>query len=733
MSVEIVQGTSHKPAASKALVEQISTLTELTGQFFIGYPVIATPQGPHWIDALLVSKNYGIVIFHLIEGTKTGNYGFEQDDSANKLEARLRTHSELIDRRTLLIPIRTISFAPGVGNTSLHADDDYPIANSESLTEELLNFRWKSETDNQAEVYARTLSALESISGIRKSDTPRRIRSSNSRGNKLKVLENSIATLDNDQRKAVIETVDGVQRIRGLAGSGKTVVLSLKAAYLHAKYPDWRIAVTFNTRSLKGHFRRLINNFSISQTGQEPDWGNLRILNSWGAPGDEDREGVYYEFCHTHNVKYYDFGTAKENFGRGREFSEVCKFALKQAESFKKLYDVILVDEAQDLSPYFLRLCYEILGAEKRLVYAYDELQNLSGESLPSPEVVFGKDTKGIPRVRLGGQRSEEPQNDIILPICYRNSRPVLVAAHALGFGIYRKPYRDEEMGLIQMFDHAKLWEDIGYHLKDGELNEGSSVVLSRSESTSPKFLENHSNIEDLIQFVSFDSEEDQASWLTEEIRKNLQSDELRHDDIMVINTDPITTRDKVGPLRARLLELDIDCHLAGVDNNPDVFFLGDAASVTFTGVYRAKGNEAGVVYIINAQDCHAAVWNLASLRNRLFTAITRSKAWIRVLGVGPGMDELKEEYLKLKANNFELHFVYPTRKQREKLRIVHRDMTSEERKRLENRQKGIENLINDLEMGKMHIEDLEQSQIAKLLEIFGRKAKDNAKSKSDS
>ena len=38
-------------------------------------------------------------------------------------------------------------------------------------------------------------------------------------------LENSIAALDRSQSKAVIETVDGVQRIRGLAGSGKTIVL----------------------------------------------------------------------------------------------------------------------------------------------------------------------------------------------------------------------------------------------------------------------------------------------------------------------------------------------------------------------------------------------------------------------------------------------------------------------------------------------------------------------------
>ena len=63
----------------------------------------------------------------------------------------------------------------------------------------------------------------------------------------------------------MIETVEGVQRIRGLAGSGKTVVLALKAAYLHAQHPEWKIAVTFNTRSLKGQLRQLINTFILNK------------------------------------------------------------------------------------------------------------------------------------------------------------------------------------------------------------------------------------------------------------------------------------------------------------------------------------------------------------------------------------------------------------------------------------------------------------------------------------
>ena len=51
------------------------------------------------------------------------------------------------------------------------------------------------------------------------------------------------------------------------------------------------------------------------------------------------------------------------------------------------------------------------------------------------------------------------------------------------------------------------------------------------------------------------------------------------------------------------------------------------------------------MVYVINAQDCQTATYDLARIRNRLFTAITRSKAWVRVLGVGTRMNELKQEY----------------------------------------------------------------------------------------
>ena len=716
MSVEIIRGASQKPASSRELAQFFSLQTDLSGRLSIGYPIIGTSEGRYFVDALWVSDQKGIVLFDLIDGGEADNvvgYESRQDDSFNKLEGRLKSHPDLMQRRDLRIPIHTISFAPGISNLP-QGDDDYPIVNGEAdLLEVLKRFDWKG---RESSIYETAVSVIQDVSGIRK-NTARLFTKPCSRGAKLKKLEDSIATLDPWQNKAVIETVEGMQRIRGLAGSGKTIVLALKAAYLHAYNPDWRIAVTFYTRSLKEQFRRLINNFCLAKSGTEPDWENLRIMNAWGGGGSPENDGLYHEFCRSHAVEYLNYGAAANRFGNDRAFSGACSYSLKQVKESRPVYDVILIDEAQDFSPSFLRLCYAFLKKPKRLVYAGDELQSLSGASLPAPADIFGRHSDGSPVVQFSTSSEDGPQQDIVLEKCYRNSRPVLVTAHALGFGIYRKPPRQSETGLIQMFGNSKLWEDVGYRVKQGVLAEGHPVTLARNDDTSPRFLEEHSDPNDIIQFKLFEDEIKQAEWLADAIARNLSEDELRHDDIIVINPDPRTTRGSVGPTRRRLLEMGINSHTAGDDTDPNTFFQPD--SITFTGIYRAKGNEAGMVYIINAQDCHSAAVNLATIRNRLFTAITRSKAWVRVLGVGSGMQHLMKEYEMLQKQNFELEFKYPTEQQRENLRVIHRELTPSEVQQREGHQTAFDALVEGIRAGELRIEDLDKDAVAAFKELL--------------
>jgi superfamily I DNA and RNA helicase len=703
-STSIVQGTNSKPVSSHALVNFFSTFNDGDGELFIGYPIIASPEGSFPVDAVWVSPSKGIVIFDLIEGPNTSGFEERQDDLANKLESRLKNYKELMSRRDLVVEIHTISFAPGLGSTDYSAESEYVLVNSDSLSTALEEFSWDSAS---LTYYRSTLSALQNISTIRRSKVRRSITKPDSRGARLKNLEDSISTLDNLQNKAVIETVEGVQRIRGLAGSGKTIVLALKAAYLHSQHPEWQIAVTFNTRALKGQLKRLIDTFLI-QTGNGSDWEQqIKILNAWGAPGGGERDGIYHQFCRSVDSAYFDFPSAKRNFKSENIFDAVCKNALTHSHKAKKLYDVILVDEAQDFPPSFLRLCYEILDDPKRLVYAYDELQNLSGTSVATPEEIFGTNPDGTPRVTFPAPTPDKPRSDIILDICYRNSRPVLVTAHALGFGIYRQPPTNRETGVVQMFGESELWREIGYEVKEGDLQDGANVVLQRTPAASPSFLEKDFQINDLIQFILFKNEEEQSNWVVNEIKKNLQQEELSYDDIVVINPDPLTTREKVGLIRKKLLESEINSHLAGVDTDPDIFFKSDTSSITFTGIYRAKGNEAGMVYIINAQDCHSTSANLATLRNRLFTAITRSKAWVRVLGIGENMQSLINEYNILHSKHYELHFRYPTQAEREQMSIVHRDISPAERSQRNSKGKKVAEVIEAIKSGELDKENI--------------------------
>ncbi|BAQ65434.1 DEAD/DEAH box helicase [Geminocystis sp. NIES-3709] len=705
--VDIIRGKSNKPNSSEKLANYFENISDIEGRLYIAYPIIGTSQGGFPIDALLVSKQHGIIIFHIVEGVNH-NIDIEaiQDDCYTKMESKLKLHKDLNERRNLVVAISVVTYAPAWQKKPDNISEDYPILINENDLQTFIDDETKKWTKNN---YFNVLnSVIEDITTIRKSRSRNYVKKENSRGTKLKHLEDSIANLDRDQSRAVIETVEGVQRIRGLAGSGKTIVLALKVAYLHATNPDLDIAVTFYTRSLKDQFKDLINRFTFEKTNREPNWEKVKVIHSWGSPKEN---GIYYQFCQKHNVEYLDFNSAKSiTYSHENEFEVVCQKALNQVNDFQEYYDVILIDEAQDLSEYFIKLCYGILKKPKRLVYAYDELQNLNEMSMKSPEFLFGTDIHGNPQVRLENVKGK-PQQDIILDTCYRNSRPILTSAHALGFGIYR------EKGLISMFDQKELWFEIGYeNISNEGLQEGQNAHLARKEKTSPTFLESHSLIEDLIQFKTFNNNQEQIEWLVSQIKTNLEEDELKCSDIMVIHPEATTLRNKVGKARDLLFQQRINSNIAGVTSSRDTFFQDDA--IIFTSIFRAKGNEAAMIYLINAQECFAGN-QLVKKRNILFTAMTRSKAWLRVIGYGSDMKYLEEEFDRIKENNFTLNFKYPTASQREQLKLVNRDISSPKQKTVIKVERDLKSILESVEKGEINKDDLSPELIEKFKNVF--------------
>ena len=700
----IVRGVTSKQVLADEVIDILNTLN-LDGYFYLGYPVLGGIDGKIKVDALLVCKQYGLVIFDLeMSAEECIDEKTELlDELYNNMESRLKRYGYLSKRRVLQIPINVVSYAPRFKEMS----DEICVSKKE-LESYLNSLKW----DESEEYYTKLLEAIQMISQLKRRGSRKNLQKPSSRGSKLKAIENQISCLDKYQSKAVIETVEGVQRIRGLAGSGKTIVVALKVAYLYTMYENKIIAVTFNSRALKGQFVQLITNFIVENTNEEPDWNRIKIIHAWGS---KNSEGLYFNFCKANNIVCYDYMDACRKYGRNSfAFDKVCEEAVEAVIKPRPLYDVILVDEAQDFSKYFLRMCYMSLPRESRmLVYAYDELQSLDNKNVESPEEIFGY-SNGRPNVVL--DNSNGKAEDIVLSKCYRNSRPVLISAHSLGFGIYREKETREETQLVQLFEDKQLWEDIGYKIKEGVIKDGEPVTLYRTEETSPAFLENHSPIDDLIEFRKFDNSVQEADWIVEDIEKNLRDEELKYQDIMIIHPDPKVTKSYVSHIRIKLMEKEIKSHIVGVQTTPDDFFQED--SIAISQIYRAKGNEAAVVYLINADLCARGI-NLSRKRNIIFTAMTRSKAWVRVSGIGNDMDLLIQEFNRVKEKNFQLEFVYPDEQQRKNMRIIHRDMTQNELRDIKKSNSSLADVAHKIRNGEIKKEDLDENTINMLRDVL--------------
>ena len=84
----------------------------------------------------------------------------------------------------------------------------------------------------------------------KKERKPRNNAKPKSKAEILNFIQNKEAMFDLEQKKVALLTIDGPQRIRGLAGSGKTIVLAMKAAQYHLSNPNAHILYTYYTKSL---------------------------------------------------------------------------------------------------------------------------------------------------------------------------------------------------------------------------------------------------------------------------------------------------------------------------------------------------------------------------------------------------------------------------------------------------------------------------------------------------
>lgn len=713
MALEIVYGESRNRPAAQALAE-ILKQTISSGTVYLGYPVLATADDRVEVDALLVSQAHGLVAFLIAEVIPSSpeereDAIAEQDRLYGVLESYLSRHEGLRERRKLVVRPNTATLfaSPPPADLSGEVEEGF-YGQLEDLD------AWLQTLDPISnDLETRVSAALQRVTTIKPAKKRASVAKPSSRGGVLKEIEKGIANLDRWQKQAAIESPEGPQRIRGLAGSGKTVVLALKAAYWHTTHPEWTIALTFHSRALYQQIDDLVTRFTFEHGNEPPDTEYLRIVHSWGSSG---RAGVYSMIAAALGETPRDWAYARGKYGMDDAFQGICRelLTVAQAKTAEPIFDAVLIDEAQDLPPEFFQLVYLFTRDPKRIVWGYDELQRLSDTAMPSTVELFGTGSNGEQLVSLesipGG-----PRRDIVLQVCYRNTPWALVTAHALGLGVNRPD------GLLQHPDEPHLWSDIGYEVVHGELTEGSPVQLRRSPSSYPSSFSTLLDANDAVTIRSFDDEAAHDAWVADQILKNITEDELEHDDILVVLPDTYRAKSRAPRLMRELNRRGVPSHLAGVNTSIDTIFR--PGSVALAHIYRAKGNEAPMVYAIDSQYA-ASEFNAVTRRNKLFTAITRSRAWVRITGYGDQMkDVIVPESAAVRDNDYKLSFTIPTGPELAKLRHIHRDRPEGEEATVKKATAGVAAFLEAVERGEMDLFDLPPDIRTRLTRIKGTTA----------
>ncbi len=637
----------------------------------------------------LASRSHGLILFEISNDPASADQKLGQLDSV--IYAKLLKSPLLRKRqREIAVPITSIIFTTHELEYEEDRIESHVASSRRDLSKVIADMKCDPLADDQ---WGELVSLIEGGKGIvRPKERSLSGLRPDSKAAILARIEGEIANFDRDQRLAAITLVKGPQRIRGLAGSGKTIVLAMKAAHIHLDNPKARVLFTFWTRSLYDLAKQLITRFYRQFDDRDPDWTQLHVLHAWGG---RRLEGVYYNAC-------IDNGRMPLTLQQARRagsdpFSSACEHLLS-GPSLKPKYDYILIDEGQDFPPAFYRLCFQLAkGGEhdRNLIWAYDELQTIMETDIQNVAETFGTDESGTPLIDL--QRAEDRSkgilpHDIVLHSCYRNPPEILVTAHALGFGIY------SEEGMVQGLENREHWEDLGYVVEKGDCLPGQDTVVFRPEENSPLSLAKYVKREDIIQYLVANDFREELKWIHDQIGAFIEQG-LSPEDILVICFDDRNARAYFGQLAERLANDEI-----AVNSVLDQAYVEPLFSipnhVTLSTVYRAKGNEAAAVIGVGL-DAMYPLRNVRKGRNRLFTVLTRAKAWLRLSGIGQAASLFTNE-LETALQNFpRMRFVYPDRKN---IDMLQRDWTERSAKIME-----MQKVIQDLGLSDLSDQELLQ------------------------
>lgn len=162
-----------------------------------------------------------------------------------------------------------------------------------------------------------------------------------------------IAVLDRRQERLAMSLGPGYRIIRGVAGSGKTLILTYRARYIAEHFPSARVLLLCYNRPLYAALEQEV-----------ADMANIRVRTVDGLAADLLKGSKHR----------YPSPKTDEDWRKRRLEAISRSVSLDNSQK----YDLVLVDEAQDLETSHLDLAYSMLKRDNQhFVMALDSAQNI--------------------------------------------------------------------------------------------------------------------------------------------------------------------------------------------------------------------------------------------------------------------------------------------------------------------------------------------------------------------
>lgn len=403
-------------------------------------------------------------------------------------------------------------------------------------------------------------------------------------GNQISKRKEMRPVLSVEQQRLCGLSMDGKPRlVRGVAGSGKTVVLAhwvLKTMQRLRDRPETKIWGVYANRSLQRLISDTIEDaWKVEGDGQPFPWGRV-------------------ELCHIKDLLGFlsqEVGLRLSNDDFDYDRAAAAYLLRRDPDEIEARCDAMFIDEAQDMGPSTLKLLSSLVARSdgddpnsRSVNIFYDNAQNVYGRITPKWSEL-GLDMRGRSTVMKESFRSTKPITELALNVLYRLQPAELNGDHR----------ELVERGLVEKISrNGKEWWNVRFNQVDGPV-----PIVKR-----------FADIE-----AEYDSLGDQlVTWIVKE--------GVRPSDICVLYNGKNSAwrlETQVGPkLEAIGAKLLVQTGQA---------FNGDALTVTATTAQSFKGYEAEIAVIAGVDQFVAKEKGI--LANNLYVAMTRARSILAIYG----------------------------------------------------------------------------------------------------